>query len=129
MEFLEDGSNAKAIIEKLVELLRHLLQNDEAASLDLSGFPLTSRDYEILNDMLGSGEVSAEIADDALISVRETGIPGVWWVTHYNNDGELISEFIEVAYCPEALITAADDVKEGMESLKARLFESKYFRS
>jgi hypothetical protein len=49
----------------------------------------------------------------------------VWWVTHYNDEDEVLAEFIEVAWCPEILLTPEDDVKDGLESLRARLFELK----
>ena len=47
----------------------------------------------------------------------------IWWVTHTDEAGQVISEFLEVSYCPEVLIAEMDTVSDGCNALKAHLFE------
>ena len=125
--FLEgaDG-NAAAILREIETLVRGLVQADEGGSIDLQGLPLGPEDRARLEEDLGVGEVQAEVDAMGITRVRETAVPGVWWVVHHNEAGERIGEFIEVGYCPEILITPAEDVKEGWDALRARLVEKEY---
>lgn len=117
--------NAHAVLREVEERLQKLVEQGEEGSIDLSGLPLTPEDYDLLEETLGEGEVVAEVHSLGPSRIHETGIPGVWWVTHYNSDDEVLAEFIEVAWCPEILLTPEDDAKDGLEALRARLFELK----
>ncbi len=119
------NGNARAVLREIEALLQKLVEEGEESSIDLSGLPLTPEDYDLLEEALGEGEVVAEVHSLGPTRIHETGIPGVWWVTHYNSDDEVLAEFIEVAWCPEILLTPEDDVKDGLEALRARLFELK----
>lgn len=117
------NGNARAVLREVENLLERLIGAGEAGSIDLGGLPLTPEDYDLLEEALGEGEVHAEVHSLGPTRIHETGIPGVWWVTHYNDDDEVMAEFIEVTYCPEILLTPDEDVQEGLEALRARLFE------
>lgn len=117
------NGNARAVLREVENLLQKLLEEGEESSIDLSGLPLTPEDYDLLEETLGEGEVVAEVHSLGPTRIHETGIPGVWWVTHYNDEDEVLAEFIEVAWCPEILLAPEDDVKDGLEALRARLFE------
>jgi len=119
-----DG-NAQAVLREVENLLERLVDAGEESSIDLTSLPLRPEDYDLLEEVLGEGEVSAEVTSIGPTRVHETGIPGVWWITHYNTDDEVMSEFIEVAYCPEILLTPEDDIKDGLEVLRARLLEER----
>lgn len=119
-----DG-NAQAVLREVENLLERLVDAGEESSIDLTSLPLSPEDYDLLEEVLGEGEVSAEVTSIGPTRVHETGIPGVWWITHYNTDDEVMSEFIEVAYCPEILLTPEDDIKDGLEVLRARLLEER----
>lgn len=119
-----DGT-AQAVLREVENLLQRLVEQGEESSIDLTSLPLSPEDYDLLEETLGEGEVTAEVTSIGPTRVHETGIPGVWWVTHYNTDDEVMSEFIEVAYCPEILFTPEDDIKDGLESLRARLLEDR----
>lgn len=119
------NGNARAVLREVENLLQKLVEEGEESSIDLSGLPLTPEDYDLLEETLGEGEVVAEVHSLGPTRIHETGIPGVWWVTHYNDEDEVLAEFIEVAWCPEILLAPEDDVKDGLEALRARLFELK----
>lgn len=114
-------ANARAVLHELESLLQQLLNFDVGGSIDLRSLPLSQEDYELLESSLGKGEVRAEIDSFGLTEVIETGIAGVWWVTHYNADEEVVAQFLEVAWCPELLQTADEDVGEGLHRLRETL--------
>ncbi len=117
------GENGYVLLNEVVELLQQLLSRDEPAHIDLRALPLSPLDMALLADTLGEGEVFAQVGGYGITRVRQTGIPGVWWVVHLGDEEQLIAEFIEVNYCPEVLITPIEDIRDGREALKARLFE------
>lgn len=117
------GENGYALLHEIAELLQQLLTHDEPAHIDLRAIPLSRQDMALLAEALGEGEVFAEVAGFGLTRVRQTGIPGVWWVVHLDDEEQLIAEFIEINYCPEVLITPTEDIRDGREALRARLFE------
>lgn len=117
------GENGYVLLHEVVELLQQLLTRDEPAHIDLRALPLSPLDIALLAETLGEGEVFAEVGGYGITRVRQTGIPGVWWVVHLGDEEQIISEFIEVNYCPEVLITPTEDIRDGREALKARLFE------
>ena len=117
------GDNGNALLHEIVNLLQELLSRDEPSHIDLRAIPLSRQDMALLAETLGEGEVFAEVAGFGLTRVRQTGIPGVWWVVHLDDEEQIISEFIEVNYCPEVLITPTEDIRDGRAALQARLFE------
>lgn len=117
------GENGYVLLHEVVELLQQLLSRDEPAHIDLRALPLSPLDIALLAETLGEGEVFAEVGGYGITRVRQTGIPGVWWVVHLGDEEQIIAEFIEVNYCPEVLITPTEDIRDGREALKARLFE------
>lgn len=124
LDHASHGDNAHALLHEIVKLLQQLLEADEPSHIDLQAIPLGQEDMEMLASALGEGEVSAEVIDFGITQVRATGIPGVWWVVQMDESGQLIGEFIEINYCPEALIVVTEDIREGREALRARLFEA-----
>ena len=116
--------NALALLHELDDMLQHLLETDEAGSIDLGRLPMNEQDYALLYEILGTGEVEATVNSMGVTLVQESEIPGVWWVSHHNETGDTMAEFIEVTYCPEILLTPVEDVREGLDVLKGRLVES-----
>lgn len=123
VKVVSGNGSAKAVLREIEQRLEKLVQQGEESSIDLSGLPLSPEDYDLLEETLGEGEVVAEVHSLGASRIHETGIPGVWWVTHYNDEDEVLAEFIEVAWCPEILLTPEEDAKDGLEALRARLFE------
>lgn len=117
------GGSGLALLHQVVALLKQLLTQDEPGHIDLRAIPLSAEDMALLAETLGEGGIFAEVRDYGLTRARQTGIPGVWWVVHLDDEEQLLAEFIEVNYCPEVLITPTEDIRDGREALKARLFE------
>lgn len=114
-------ASADAVLRELKEMLRQLLEKDENSSIDLLALPLSSWDYDKLREVLGIGGIQAEVSNGSQLLVEQTGIPGIWWISQFDEEGTVIGEFIEVNYCPEALIAPVEEVADGLSVLRARL--------
>lgn len=123
VEHQSDG-NGRAVLREIEQRLALLLAKGEESSIDLSRLPFGPGDHALLVKTLGEGDVSAEVNSHGPTQVRETAIPGVWWVTHLNADDEVMAEFIEVTRCPAIVLTPQDDLQDGVEALRARLRDS-----
>ncbi|HEY0634478.1 MAG TPA: hydrogenase expression/formation C-terminal domain-containing protein [Gammaproteobacteria bacterium] len=120
------GVNAQTLLHEIAALLRGLLERDEPAHIDLRALPLSRQDYAMLRQTVGEGEIRAEVYNLGMTHIQQTGASGVWWITHYNEEQDVIGEFLEIAFCPEALIADVTAVEEGMDALQARLVELEY---
>jgi hydrogenase-1 operon protein HyaF len=110
--------NAPPLLREISELLRCLLETGETAAIDLSALPLTPADLDWLRDKLGEGEIAVTLQASGESTLNETACPGVWWVTHHNEQGAVTSQFIEVAFVPELVRAHPQDVEIGRENLE-----------
>ena len=110
--------NAPPLLRELVERVRRLLETGEPSAIDLSALPLTPADLDWLRERLGNGEISVTLQASGESTLDETACPGVWWVTHHNEQGAVTSQFIEVAFVPELVKAHPQDVQIGYEYLE-----------
>lgn len=115
--------NIRALLTEIAARLEKLDDHGETGMIDLNSLPLAPGEYEQLRQMLGQGEVSARIEAIGASEIIETCYPGVWWVTHYNVEGDIVADMLEIAHIPEILKSQPDDVHAGLERLKAQLNE------
>jgi hydrogenase-1 operon protein HyaF len=115
------SGNAPALLHEIATLLAGLVQEGRAGAIDLRGIPLTAADRTYLRERLGEGEVRAQVSALGPSEVRETAYRGVWWVTHYNAEGELSAELIEVTALPAILASDAEELAESLQRLHAAL--------
>jgi hydrogenase-1 operon protein HyaF len=106
------------LLHEIAELARRLLDSGESSAIDLRALPLTPADLDWLRETLGQGQVVATLEAEGESTLTETVCPGVWWVTHKNENGAVASEFIEVTFAPELLKAHPEDVKIGLEHLE-----------
>ncbi len=118
------NGNAKALLHEMVRLLEGLRSGGEGGSIDLRTVPLTHDDLTSLRSILGAGAVDARIEALGESHVRETRFPGIWWVTHCNEAGEVVAEAIEICAIPAILLTPVEDMADGAERLRQELAES-----
>lgn len=112
---------ALPILSEITAMLEALIACGQTDSIDLRRAPLGPDDLVRLKDLLGTGEVSAQLDCLGLTRIRETAVSGVWWITHCNEDGKVQGEFIEVTICPEILVTSAEELHSGQRLLQARI--------
>ncbi len=91
--------------------------------VDLAG--LSAADLELINQVLGEGEVSAVVKslthDGSELAVQESVFAGVWRVVT-SESGKVVSDVIEVGPIPEVLKTiAAQDVEPQMPAWQGGL--------
>jgi hydrogenase-1 operon protein HyaF len=118
------SSYVPALLREIEALLTDLVETGRSGRIDLRSLPLLPGDDERLAEALGQGEVEAVIEALGESRVRETGVAGVWWVTHANADGDTVAAFIDISLMPEILMTHADDARAGLVSLRDRLTDA-----
>lgn len=101
-----------------IEAMLAQLAGGTSDSIDLRSLPLSDGDYQALVDALGRGEVKATINALGPTEIQETAFAGVWWVTHYNAENEIMGQFIEITLCPRILSTHLDEVEEARQRLR-----------
>lgn len=107
------SGNAKALLREMASLLAALAVGEAGGSIDLRALPLTPTDLDELRAVLGAGAVDARVEALGESTVRETRFPGVWWVTHRNEAGEIVAELIEICAVPAILIAPHEDIVDG----------------
>lgn len=117
------GGGVSAILTELASLLERLAQSAVASAIDLRSLPMSPHDRSELQRALGRGEVVATLSGAGASTLQETGIPGVWWIEHRNDHGELIAELLEVAQVPQILASAPDEIAAAARTLRARIGE------
>jgi hydrogenase-1 operon protein HyaF len=117
------SGNAPVLLRELAEHVRQLVAAGEPTAIDLNALPLTPADLDWLKATLGEGEISVTLHSDGESTLAETACPGVWWVTHHNENGHVVSRFIEVAFVPELVKAHPEDVKTGLEYLESLIFD------
>ena len=115
------GGGVAAILTELVSLLERLADGEQPAAIDLRSLPMSPHDRAELRRALGEGEVQATLNADGLSNIRETRVPGVWWLEHHDRHGELIAELIEVTRMPQILMSAPDEIAAGARTLREQI--------
>ena len=115
------GGGVAAILSELVTLLERLVKGEAPGAIDLLSLPMSPLDRAELQRVLGEGEVQATVNAQGLSKMRETHVSGVWWVEHFDQQGELIAELIEVCRVPEILSSASDEIAAGARALRAQI--------
>ena len=107
-EEIAQHAGAVEVLHALVQALEAVVTGQAPqASLSLQG--LSAADLLLLNQVLGEGEVSAQVKgghDVARVRVQESVFAGVWRVMEQLDDGGT-SDYIEVAALPQVLLEAA----------------------
>jgi hydrogenase-1 operon protein HyaF len=115
------AGNAHAVLREVAALLARLIETGEGGAIDLHGLPLGPADFDLLRETLGQGEASATIEAGGPSTLVETACAGVWWVTHRNDEGQVVAEHLEVARVPEILSSQAEDMRAGLARLRAQI--------
>ena len=115
------SGNADAILHEIVALLEAFTATGETGAIDLHSLLVTPTDYELLRTTLAEGEVHAQINAIGNTEVRETLYPGVWWLTYYNVEGDIVADLLEVTAVPEILKAPAEDICDGLVRLRELL--------
>jgi hydrogenase-1 operon protein HyaF len=115
------GAGVGALLAEVASLLERLASDGRPGAIDLRSLPMSPADRLSLRRALGEGEVEATMTVDGPSNIRETGVPGVWWVEHHDRDGKVSAEFLDIACVPDLLARAPEEVAAGATELRALL--------
>lgn len=113
--------NVPPLLHEVRHALKRLADGQEGTVIDLRRLPLAPGEEERIEEFLGEGEVRAEFDALGPTLVQETSYPGVWFVTHHNDDGAVVARFIEVTRMPEILMSQYEDIERGIGQLEREL--------
>jgi hydrogenase-1 operon protein HyaF len=114
-----------AILKEIMTLLARFLEAGEPGVIDLKSLPrMNAATYQRLKDILATGEVTALVEAEAKVAVRETIYPGVWWLTHHDEEGAIVTELIEITKIPELLASHVGDMRAGLARFERMLGEA-----
>jgi hydrogenase-1 operon protein HyaF len=112
---------AWSILAEISHMLATLCEQNRPASISLRSLPMTGADRRQLEDLLGKGEVRAELELAGLSEVWETRYAGVWWIRHQGTDGKVACEEIAITPIPEILISHPVDIRASAKNMEAEL--------
>lgn len=119
------GDNLTHNVQPLLHEIRHALQalldEGETTVIDLRSLPLAPGELEKIETTLGTGEVEAVLNAMGPSEFRETVYSGVWLVTHFNHDRQVMARSIEVARVPSLLLSQDEDIAAGLRRLHGEL--------
>ena len=110
--------NLVPLLHEIRHALTHWLEQGEEHVIDLRSIPLAPGEEDRLIEQLGAGEVNARLSILGPSDIIETRYPGVWLITHYNENDSITGRFIEVCDVPGILKSQADDIRAGLERLE-----------
>lgn len=108
---------AFAVLAEVGRLLAALADSGATGAIDLRSLPLTAADRRQLEELLGRGEVRAELDLTGRSELWETAYPGVWWIRHLGADERVASEVIAVCPAPDILAAHPADIQAGARRL------------
>ena len=112
---------ALSVLAEVGRMLEALSESGQAGAIDLRSLPLSDVDRAQLEEVLGRGEVRAELDIAGESEVWETTYPGVWWIRHFGADRKIATEEISVCAIPEILMTHPVDIKAAAGRLREEL--------
>lgn len=113
--------NVEPLMHEIRHALKRLAAGGEGTVIDLQSLPLAPGEDERIEEALGRGEVCAELNALGQSLIQETAYPGVWLVTHRNNEQAVVGRFIEVTRIPELLKSQQTDIEHGINRLENEL--------
>jgi hydrogenase-1 operon protein HyaF len=105
-EELAAHAGALEVLRAALDALRRRLAGEAVAAIDLGG--LADADRALVNQLLGEGEVAAQVIGASGLQAQESVFAGVWRVLH-RLDGAVVRDTLEVGAIPQGLIDAALD--------------------
>jgi len=116
------GSNidiARRLLADIETGLARFLDDGRASAIDLRHVPhMTPETYGFLREQLGSGEVTCAADTGMRVEIAETGFPGVWWISHHDAEGEVVTQIIEITDVPSILRASRAGTAAGLARLR-----------
>ena len=97
-EQIEHLQGAKAVTDWLRQALAAYRVGGEPWIADIS--PLDATNRELVNQILGEGEVSLKYSDTVKVRMQESVLAGIWRTFYLDAAGQIIRDLIEVCDAP-----------------------------
>ncbi|WP_273181292.1 hydrogenase expression/formation protein [Methylophaga thalassica] len=118
---LERCPQAMSILADIQLMLGQINENGQSSIMTLTELP--EADLNLLNQILGEGEVSVLIDGDKPVRIQETVMAGIWRLRTFDEQGNVTAEAIEVAEIPECVKDQAFATKVDLPARIASLPE------
>lgn len=115
-----DSGNLHSILSEIKFALEQLLEQKKTHSIDLRAMPWSPGEEDKLEQYLGRGEISVELNALGKSTFYESRFSGIWIVTHYNQEDEIIGKLIEITTMPEMIFSQYEDIKESLENIQTQ---------
>jgi hydrogenase-1 operon protein HyaF len=109
--------NSPALLAEIGNQVATRSRGDPAHVINLTLFPMTPDDHDVLAQALPVGPVAMISRGFGNCHVTSTGVTDVWRVQYFNNMNTLILNTIEVVDVPEVVLAAAEDLADSRERL------------
>ena len=116
-----------ALLSEVSAKLAELVKSGTTFRIDLRRLPLPGG-TPALRELLGNGQVEASFRGVGSCIFSETAVAGVWWGQQYNTGGDLVGEFIEIAYVPELLKCETVEIEQAMKDLRLKIRDVQQIR-
>jgi hydrogenase-1 operon protein HyaF len=116
--------NVEPLLHEIRHALLNLADNGQTSAIDLRSIPLAPGEEDKIIATLGSGEAHARLDALGPSEIVETRYPGVWLVTHYNIEDEIVSRFIEITTVPDILRSQPEDIRQAHAQLSEYLTQT-----
>jgi len=112
---LYETGNLPSVLTEIKFALGQLIDDNKTYSIDIYAMPWSKEEEEKLEKILGVGEVSVQMSAFGKSIFYETGCSGVWLITHYNPENEIIGKLIEITTMPDMLFSQYEDIKDSLK--------------
>jgi hydrogenase-1 operon protein HyaF len=119
VEIPPGAMNSPALLAEIGAQLAERRHGAAAHVLNLTLFPLTPDDHQVLERALPAGPVAMISRGFGNCRITSTTARNVWWVQYFNSMNTLILNTIEVVDVPEVALAAVEDLVDS----RARLAE------
>jgi hydrogenase-1 operon protein HyaF len=116
--------NVMPLLHEVKHALDSLIKNGETSIIDLRSIPLAPGEEDKILNALGRGEIQAQLNALGPSEIIETQYAGVWVVTHYNDENNIVGRFIEITTMPDILRSQTEDVSTAYDRLTTSLEEN-----
>lgn len=124
-----ETGNLQFILAEIHHALEQLNEHQQEHSIDLQAMPFAPGEEEKLLQLLGHGEVEVELNTLGKSTLYETAMSGVWKVTHFNTEGNVVANLIEITTIPKIICSPREALQSSIDSMKLLIKENSSINS
>ena len=110
--------NSPALLEEIADAMRESRPGAPAKVINLTLFPLTPEDHQVLEQAIPVGPVAMISRGFGNCRITSTLARNVWRVQYCNSRNTLILNTLEIVAAPEVALAAAEDLEDSRQRLE-----------